>query len=370
MKEIPHTSFRRAGRWMAVCLALSFALAPGFTRAQTGKAPQPAEPAPRIQFESLEVDLGSIAEGVNPPFKFAFRNEGNADLVIKQVQKTCGCTHAESTKSTLKPGESAEITGEFNTIGRLGKQSKTITVLSNDPKEPSVTLRFVADVKQWIRVEPQFLTFGDVGIGETVTRPITINNQTGSPLRIKGIKSESPLVTARVISPVSETAKGGAAESLPVADEKTPIQIEATLAAGSELVNLHGKLLIETDSPVRPVVEIAFYGRVVGDLLVVPQSVAFGRLDPGILPSSRFLTIRSRSKTPFEIKSVETGGLNITVDSQIMPENQGYRIQLTLNELPATQAQDIRAVVKIETTHPTQKSVEVPVTGIILTSPR
>jgi hypothetical protein len=210
MKEIPHTSFRRAGRWMAVCLALSFALAPGFTRAQTGKAPQPAEPAPRIQFESLEVDLGSIAEGVNPPFKFAFRNEGNADLVIKQVQKTCGCTHAESTKSTLKPGESAEITGEFNTIGRLGKQSKTITVLSNDPKEPSVTLRFVADVKQWIRVEPQFLTFGDVGIGETVTRPITINNQTGSPLRIKGIKSESPLVTARVISPVSETARRAA----------------------------------------------------------------------------------------------------------------------------------------------------------------
>jgi hypothetical protein len=48
----------------------------------------------------------------------------------------------------IKPGESDYIVATFNSQGRLGSNTKTIVVTSNDVNNPSVTLKFTVEVEK------------------------------------------------------------------------------------------------------------------------------------------------------------------------------------------------------------------------------
>jgi len=49
----------------------------------------------------------------------------------------------------IKAGESSHITATFNSAGRKGKQSKSITVITNDPTNHTTTLTIMGDVEKY-----------------------------------------------------------------------------------------------------------------------------------------------------------------------------------------------------------------------------
>ncbi len=103
--------------------------------AQTTPA-QPAEldPAngPIIKFTETVFAFGEIQQGEIVEHVFKFKNEGNAPLVLANVQTTCGCTAPTWPRETaIAPGEMGEILVRFNSRGKMGMQNKTITVTSN-----------------------------------------------------------------------------------------------------------------------------------------------------------------------------------------------------------------------------------------------
>ena len=63
--------------------------------------------------------------------KFSFKNTGKADLVIKNVTASCGCTQPSYPFVPIAPGEEGFIGVVFDSKGKLGKQKPTITVVTN-----------------------------------------------------------------------------------------------------------------------------------------------------------------------------------------------------------------------------------------------
>jgi hypothetical protein len=102
--------------------------------------------APKIAFESTDYNFGTINEGEKAAYSFKYKNDGKQDLIIRKVNSTCGCTVVNNTKDVIKPGESAEFQVTFNSAGRSNRQNKTITIVTNDPLSPQVTLRLSGDV--------------------------------------------------------------------------------------------------------------------------------------------------------------------------------------------------------------------------------
>lgn len=100
---------------------------------------------PAITFETTTYDFGQIYQGERVKYSFKFTNTGNSDLLISQVSASCGCTVAEYPKKPIKPGEGGSITVEFNSAGRRGQQSKTVTVSTN-AQPPTVVLTIKAMV--------------------------------------------------------------------------------------------------------------------------------------------------------------------------------------------------------------------------------
>lgn len=103
--------------------------------------------APKIKFEDTEYDFGTIKQKEKASTKYVFENTGKSDLIIRKIRASCGCTATKPEKSVIKPGEKSHIDVTFNSAGKRGKQRKTITVITNDPKNSTTRLRIKGTVQ-------------------------------------------------------------------------------------------------------------------------------------------------------------------------------------------------------------------------------
>ncbi|MCB9245070.1 MAG: DUF1573 domain-containing protein [Flavobacteriales bacterium] len=85
----------------------------------------------KIQFEKTQHDFGTIKEGTQATVSFMFTNTGSTPLVLNSVQASCGCTTPKWTKEPIAPGATGEVTAIYNSKGRPGNFTKTITVKHN-----------------------------------------------------------------------------------------------------------------------------------------------------------------------------------------------------------------------------------------------
>lgn len=112
----------------------------------SGISQKELENAPQVEYNTTLYDFGSKNEGEPVEFEFVVKNSGKSDLIIRKVKASCGCTTAEPTKKVLKPEESSTIKAMFRTNGYSGQQSKSITVITNDPKKSTSVLRISGNV--------------------------------------------------------------------------------------------------------------------------------------------------------------------------------------------------------------------------------
>ncbi len=91
---------------------------------------------PNIQFQKTKHQFGEITQGEKVAHSFKFTNKGGGQLVISNANPSCGCTVPNYPKKPIKPGESGFIDVVFDSEGRKGKFTKSITIMANNPGEP------------------------------------------------------------------------------------------------------------------------------------------------------------------------------------------------------------------------------------------
>ncbi|QIA07311.1 DUF1573 domain-containing protein [Draconibacterium halophilum] len=109
-------------------------------------SPEELANAPVANFNEKSVDFGEMNQGDKKEHTFTLTNNGKTDLIIRRVRSSCGCTAVAPSKKVIAAGETAPIKVTFDSRGKRGRQSKSITVITNDPKTPTSTLRISSQV--------------------------------------------------------------------------------------------------------------------------------------------------------------------------------------------------------------------------------
>ncbi|NOZ47717.1 MAG: DUF1573 domain-containing protein [Chlorobi bacterium] len=109
--------------------------------------PEQLANAPIVTFDKRSFKFGTIKQGESVSTTFQISNTGKSDLVIRKTKASCGCTVVQPAKKVIKPGESTDIKATFNSRGKRGKQSKNITITTNDPKNPVSILKVTGVVE-------------------------------------------------------------------------------------------------------------------------------------------------------------------------------------------------------------------------------
>jgi hypothetical protein len=102
------------------------------------------EPA-EISFNEYEHDFGKITEGEKVAHIFTFENKGPGALVINSALTTCGCTVTKYDRNPIPSGKGGSLEVVFDSGGKRGIQTKTITVHSNSKTQVTI-LKITADV--------------------------------------------------------------------------------------------------------------------------------------------------------------------------------------------------------------------------------
>lgn len=102
--------------------------------------------APSIEVDDRVFDFGELKQGEKVSHNFVVTNNGDSNLILRKIRASCGCTAIQPDKMVIEPGESTNIVAEFNSRGMSGRQNKSVTVYSNDPKKSTLLLRLTGTV--------------------------------------------------------------------------------------------------------------------------------------------------------------------------------------------------------------------------------
>lgn len=101
---------------------------------------------PQMVFDSKVHDFHAVEEGVVVKHSFQVQNAGGTDLKITEAKSTCGCTTVTLGNAVVPAGGHTSISVEIDTALKQGHVDREITVRSNDPKAPLVSLFLKADI--------------------------------------------------------------------------------------------------------------------------------------------------------------------------------------------------------------------------------
>jgi hypothetical protein len=102
---------------------------------------------PRVIVTDPAFSFGEVTPGTPLTHTFEIGNKGNANLEIKNVKPTCGCTTSAYDK-VITPDQTGGITLTIkDTKAYKGLVSKNAIVETNDPDHPSFMLSLSANFK-------------------------------------------------------------------------------------------------------------------------------------------------------------------------------------------------------------------------------
>jgi hypothetical protein len=114
---------------------------------------KPEGPLPKFEFQTVDHDFGTINEGDVVEYTYAFKNTGEAPLIIQSAQGSCGCTVPAWSKDPIPVGGTGYVKAKFDSNGKPNIQNKTVTVTANTwPKQ--TVLRFKAMVTPKSKAAP------------------------------------------------------------------------------------------------------------------------------------------------------------------------------------------------------------------------
>lgn len=119
----------------------------GFACQAFGQDAAEKKDGPVITWDKKTHDFGDIYQGDKVEHTFYFTNTGTEPLIITNVQVSCGCTTPKGwPRDPIAPGGKGELSISFNSAGKMGKQNKPVTIISNAVNGDGAQISFTTNV--------------------------------------------------------------------------------------------------------------------------------------------------------------------------------------------------------------------------------
>lgn len=150
---------------------------------------------PRIEFEKVTHNFGSVGPGTQHICEFRFTNTGNGVLKINEISKVCGCTPFSLDKTEYAPGESGSLKVGYYADERYGDTQKQLFVSTNDSQNPRIALNIEAMIVSKVDVEPESLLLS-LKHQNGGCPQIVLTSVDNRPFSIRSFRSTADCITA------------------------------------------------------------------------------------------------------------------------------------------------------------------------------
>lgn len=301
---------------------------------------------PKVEIVNPVYDFGTALEGQKVTHTFTIRNAGRKDLIISGVKTSCGCTVAAPDKNHIPPGDQARIAVTFDTQFRKGHNERMITVMTNDPQNPSAVMTLQGMIRVEVDAEPSQIAFGAVRHGVEETRQVVISDLAAQAKDFH-------------VGPISNSNPDIKVSHEPRKDGKPGALLNVTLLKTMPAGPFNDAIQVVTNR--KPVV-VEVFGVITGDLTLDPAQVSFG-----IVPShqSAVRILRLSNAGNRAVKVLGMSSTSHSVAAKIDPITPGKEYKITVELLKNTPDGQLRGSLAIRTDDPSQPNLIVPFYAII-----
>jgi len=328
--------------------------------------PSSSKPAPSIlKADQAEIDLGEVLRGDPVRSTFVLKNPGTIAVSI-EARPTCGCTAAKFDK-TIPPGGEGKLETELNTASLRGRVRKPITVTTDEPGRPTLTLTLVANVLSLVEVEPGPGKVVLLRAGEPAVEQFTVRTRGPEPIEVTAVRCTAPYTTATfepagakaTCTPAKPEVKpgvgekpgpGGSAAAGPAYCVR--LTIDPAAPFGQSTLTLS----ITTSSKREPTVVVPVVCE--KGIVAMPPSVLFNGVPAGTKTAQLRTVMLRRREGPFRIVKIEDQGCRVEVREESMQNGSLHRVTITYRGGDPAEPQE---KIRLETDDPLQPWVEIPV---------
>ncbi len=293
---------------------------------------------PSLALLNPAIDLGTINTEGSYRVQLNIENRGAKPLSILEVETSCGCTTPSFPKS-LAPGRKGTITVDYQPLLMLsGPRTERLTILSNDPSQPSVTASLTSILRPPITFDPPI--------------PVKVSFQPGRAKKVTLRATSRDGVNA----PITSVEANDPRTPGKVSRDGTSSLLTLSLGGAKSAGNYNVKLRIGTKLKSVPFIETRVFG----------QAQQGPSASPALLEVHN-LSARS-SGTRLGTLSISGAAKVLSVDSAdpaiqgtIEHDKNSSRTWILIKYVGGWKPGKRTAMLKIRTNHPQLPTIETPV---------
>ena len=295
----------------------------------------------QVSVDQDEFNFGKMDSSEDGKHEFVITNLGDKTLTLNRGSSSCSCTVSEIQDGELAPGQSTKVLLSWRSKGRIGPFQQSVTVITNDPHRPEVSLTVKGEYTQHLYANPDELTFGQIAGTEHVTQEArifcTLPNQ---QIKIQSYQMSDP-----------DLQKFFQVDNVPLsADEvrkekgaTSGVLVRVTVKPGLPLGRFQQRILFSTNLAAAAEVDLPLFGSVGEVSLVGPGwSSETGVLDIGTVDgrsvTQRQLIVLARGPNAkdmkFEVASVEPEFLKVKLGKTTVADTGTLSQTELLIEIP------------------------------------
>lgn len=316
--------------------------------------PGSATAEPRLAVDPKEIDLGVIQEGNTYERTLKISNAGDGVLVLEDVKTSCGCTAAAVDGVVeLTAGQTQEISVSFNSKNMDGDVTKKVTISTNDPITPHVSVNLHANVHKAIRWLPKYFTLDRVGPADTWEQTARLESDESLGLEVESAYILGGRLRNKPTKLFEMETAGPRVEG-----ERNVHEFDVALLAGAKPQKLSETLVVVTNQPApHDTLRFAIRGEITGRIRFHPNFAVLRMVPPGE-ETTRDITFTASEGT-FKITKAEVADSPLVVE--IIPQDGDRQSQVRLTYVGEEAGTNGVRTLRVETDDPDQNVIEIPV---------
>jgi hypothetical protein len=168
---------------------------------------------PDISFTPTSLDFGNVVVAATKNINLTIKSIGGAPLTVNQVNITGTgySVNGFSTPIVLNPNQSVTGQVSFSPLA-LGPSGGNVSATSNSINSPTVNLNGAGvAATHLLSVSPATLTFGNVMVGSTIGKPVTLTNTGNSSVTVSAANTTGDYSVTGIVLP--STVNAGASRT-------------------------------------------------------------------------------------------------------------------------------------------------------------
>ena len=277
-------------------------------------------------------NFGTIAAGAKAEYRFVVKNLSVKEVHIASARTSCGCTDVRIENPTLQSYETGAIVASINSQRFRDQRGATITVVIDRPSYAEVQLRVDVYIRGDIVLAPASIHFGDVRVGKSAERELTVTRYGNPSWKIREVTSRNPHLTASM----AETQRTG---------QQVAYRLKVRLDEQAPDGPLQEALTLTTSDGDQTRIPVMVEGQLLPTISVAPKNLFLGVVAPGAETTKQIVV---RGETPFQIVAVAADCDGFTFTLPETPEAKKLHL-VPVKFKAAGDDRAVKAVIRIQT---------------------